>query len=1102
MVKVDTPENQALAETATAASGTSVPVSGESLAVGAGIGRYTVKSVLGSGGMGVVYAAYDPDLDRKVALKLLHGRPGEGSASVDQRARLLREARAIAKISHPNVISVFEVGTVDDTDFVAMELVDGGDLAVWLAERRDWREVLRVMRRAGRGLESAHAAGLVHRDFKPANVLMGTDGRVRVTDFGLARPLDSAALERGGGTVNEDDVSVSDTLAHDGIFTRTGAILGTPAYMAPEQHRGEPSDARTDQFSFCVALYEALYGERPFVGESLAALREATLAGRVGEPPRTAQVPAWVRRVVLRGLSSDPEQRFESMGALLVELGRDPAARRKRIAGAVTVVAVIVAAIVFGVVRGRAGTASAKPCADAASRLVGVWDPQVRARVRDAFARRDRGAVFGQFSALLDRYAASWAALDAKTCRATRVAHKRSEGDLHLHTGCLLARKRELASVVEVFSTPTDEAFDHAVQAAQALTPVDSCADLDALRRGVKPPTDELTRRAAEDLRGELAQIKALQEAARFTDAVPRADKALTRARALAYQPVLAEVLYRVGRLQYFMDRPAQARQAFERVVLIADAVSYDELRARALVGMTQVSATYSSNGEATRTVARRARAAVRRYKSDLELGARLANALGMMLVAEEDFGAALSQFESAYDDYRQARGDKHLRAARPLRMIAQILLAQNEPARALEFARRALATLQLLGPSHPRVAAAHHLVASALRMNARYDEARAEDLVARRFWESPRGKAYIGALGDKPEPAGPTRSVSGTVRGPDGTPVAGAEVIASAMLAGDGKYLLGAVRPSAERQLRVARTTTGPDGTFTLAEVAEEALLIAAEHSDHGRSMAHTLSSSGAVTGLALRLRPFGRVEGRVVPWSASEQAQGVMANPRSSDGTQTRQSVGVALSKDGRFVIERLAPGKYVLQVGQGGSAGLAVQRHPMEVIGGETARPTLRPSTAGVEVEISVRDLGGMPIEAAQVLLLRKKVQAKTVKKLIRIIGALGSKGTLHLGFVAERRALLGVGGDPLARSPRPEPLDKIARFRTVVPGRWSLCVIPIGGDLKDPVFKKRLGEANAGLTVNCRRVRVKPAPAKQRIVVQVPLMKPLPASSKTP
>ena len=285
----------------------------KTLAIGDRVGRYLVLSAIGAGGMGVVFAAYDPQLDRKIALKLL--RSGLAVSSKDARTRLRREAQAIAQLSHPNVVSVYDVGTTDDGDlYIAMEFVEGDTLTSWLRKYpRTWREIIEVFLQAARGLWSAHGVGLLHRDFKPDNVLVGSDSRVRVTDFGLARSVlapDEAAQARPEMT------------ALNIALTATGTVLGTPRYMPPEQMTGPDLDARSDQFSFCVALYEALYGMHPLRdGTSVSMLEHGD---RALAPPEGQKIPVAIGRAVLRGLERDRTRRFPSMGALIDELAPPP----------------------------------------------------------------------------------------------------------------------------------------------------------------------------------------------------------------------------------------------------------------------------------------------------------------------------------------------------------------------------------------------------------------------------------------------------------------------------------------------------------------------------------------------------------------------------------------------------------------------------------------------------------------------------------------------------------------------------------------------------------------------------------------------------------
>jgi len=311
------------------------------IAAGDTIGRYIILARLGAGGMGVVYTAYDPQLDRKVALKLL--RTGTVLGEAEARSRLIREAQAIAQLSHPNVVAVYDVGTAITGDvYIAMELVEGETLTSWLGHwDRSWREILELFFQAGRGLAAAHARGLVHRDFKPDNVLVGSDGRVRVTDFGLARSLIDQVDELARDHPRPELEALRATL------TATGTVLGTPRYMAPEQLRGADADARSDQFSLCVALYEALYDRHPLPGDSIIDVVQHGAEPR--PPPAESKVPVAIGRAIMRGLSTDPIKRFPALAALLVELTPAPVHPRRR----------QVAAVLGGVALAAGGAAAA-----------------------------------------------------------------------------------------------------------------------------------------------------------------------------------------------------------------------------------------------------------------------------------------------------------------------------------------------------------------------------------------------------------------------------------------------------------------------------------------------------------------------------------------------------------------------------------------------------------------------------------------------------------------------------------------------------------------------------------------------------------------------
>ena len=317
------------------------------------IGRFTVLRMLGEGGMGVVYAAYDIELDRKVAIKLVRESATEGTIG---HTSMLREAQAMAKLSHPHVVQIYEVGLHEEQVFVAMEFVKGRTLTAWLTEApRTWKEIRDMFVQAGHGLAAAHAEGLVHRDFKPDNVLVGGDERARVADFGLA------GIEQGNrrrGALSESArLSLRRLGDLDAELTVAGAVQGTPAYMSPEQHRGDETDARTDLFSLCVALWEALYGERPFPGDTLESLAAAVTQGQLRPRPATTEVPEWLHAALVAGLATDREQRTQTIDELIFQATFDvrqlPRPRTWRIAGAIAAAAVLAATTAYLAVRER-----------------------------------------------------------------------------------------------------------------------------------------------------------------------------------------------------------------------------------------------------------------------------------------------------------------------------------------------------------------------------------------------------------------------------------------------------------------------------------------------------------------------------------------------------------------------------------------------------------------------------------------------------------------------------------------------------------------------------------------------------------------------------
>ena len=502
----------------------------EHLARGQALGRYILLEPLGEGGMGVVYAAYDPELDRRVALKLLrHGAADDSSMG---RARLVREAQAMAKLSHPNVITVFDVGAVEGRVFVSMELVVGDDLRGWLAAAaRTPAEILRVFVQAGRGLAAAHAAGLIHRDFKPGNVLVGEDGTVRVADFGLARRLG----EREGSDDGQALVATPVEGTPEAV-TRTGAVIGTPAYMAPEQHLGRDLDARADQFSFCVALWEALQGERPFRATHPVELMVQVTRGEIMPSAKDGAMPAWIRRVLARGLAPDPAQRFASMTELLAALDRDP--RRRRLAvGSVAGIATLGAVAWLAV-------APEEPCAGAERQLAEVWSPARRDQLSERFAATglpyaaDAAASVGR---RLDAYGAAWIEARVKACAAALADPQADVPEDVPMSRCVERRRRDLGALVDVLVDADAALVERASEALGGLRALETCFD-PALGFGDVPlPADPDARAAVEAARDALGRVNAASLAGRRREALELSTEVWGEAVRLGDVALLAE---------------------------------------------------------------------------------------------------------------------------------------------------------------------------------------------------------------------------------------------------------------------------------------------------------------------------------------------------------------------------------------------------------------------------------------------------------------------------------------------------------------------------------------------------------------------------------
>ncbi len=708
---------------------------GPQLERGTQVGRYLILEPLGMGGMAVVYAAYDPELDRKVAVKLVRA-DAVGEAA---RLRLVREAQAIARLAHPNVVAVFDAGTWEGQVFLAMELVDGGTLTEWLAQgKRSWQEVREVFGQAGRGLAAAHAAGLVHRDFKPSNVLIGKDGRVRVGDFGLARPADAGGEARGAAAASALDVAL----------TNPGDLLGTPRYMAPEQHQRRPADARSDQFGFCVALYEALYGQPPFApkggsvatdstveggGEDgdltsntadlppLMALAAEVLAGRVREPPASARVPARLYRVVLRGLRTDPTARYPSMDALLTELGRDRSAANRRLFVGGTAAAL---AVVAGMALGSRDAPAAPSCSLAAARADQVWGGEQRAALTTRFVAtgHPRAAdAAARAAAVVDDYAGHWREMRVAACEATRHGEQ-SGALLDLRMRCLDRRLNELAGTIALVGADRD-AVDGAARAIGSVTALDGCADAAALSAPVPPPEAPALAAQVAAVGDDLDQVIAYYRAGRYREGLERAVPVSAAAERTGYDPLIASALFWQGELAAEAGDAKAARALLERALPAAGRGHDDNVAADAMLAQIWLLGVDGDEPDAALALRPAAEAAVHRIGDPPALRARLLHYLASVLKEQRRNREAIPLEQEALA-LRERGGDRHELAA-SLSTLAELLRAEGHPAEAIGHLRRVRALLeQTLGREHPTVAIAINQLAFALERHGELAEA------------------------------------------------------------------------------------------------------------------------------------------------------------------------------------------------------------------------------------------------------------------------------------------------------------------------------------------------------------------------------------------
>ncbi len=715
-----------------ATSATNRPsVPSPTLARGSALGRYIVLAKVGQGGMGVVYAGYDPELDRKVAIKLLH--PTADDASETQgRARLVREAQSLARLQHPEVLTVHDVGEHDGRVFVAMEFVEGRTLRTWLREApRAWRDVLAVFVAASRGLLAAHEKGLVHRDFKPDNVMLdveprtGAVQRVRVMDFGLARE---------SGLPDELDTEGGAARARSDGLTRPGAIVGTLGYLAPEQYRGEPIDARSDQFAFCVALWEGLFGERPFVGSTHAAVVAALAAG----PPRAtagAAVPSWLREVVARGLAIDPAARWPSMRELSQALRDDPTGRRRRRWVVAIASATLIGGLGFSELRERSRLAACEADSRALERQ---WN-DARGDVETALLAT--GASHAPRTVALvderiDARVEAWRSARLESCVERPNLDERTAG---LQDDCFAALREELGDRIDILAHADQAILNRAVGLLGVGMMTAPCMDRAQLQRRASKANTLASPEQIAELRGRIARAGILETAGEYEDALQLATDALASAVAIDEIGLVAAARHRRGRVLNEMARFPESERELTDSFFEALRGGDEALATEGAVVLTALVGANLARRDDGMLWGRQAELLIELHGDPSgELEGSLAHSLGLVSLTAGDYADAVAQLERALALRVAAHGEHSLLAIRALKSLGAAYERHLFTAEALAHLERAVElSEEMLGPDHPLVADARNDLAVALLGADRGEEAIAQLDHAARIYEA-----------------------------------------------------------------------------------------------------------------------------------------------------------------------------------------------------------------------------------------------------------------------------------------------------------------------------------------------------------------------------
>jgi len=990
------------------------------------LGRYRLERELGAGAMGVVHAAFDPDLERRIALKVLRS----ASATLQAKDRLMREARAMARLAHPNVVTVHEVGTAGGRDFIAMELIHGESLAEWMrATRRPPAAILDAFIAAGRGLAAAHAAGVVHRDFKPHNVLRSREGRIVVTDFGLAREAETTLPPALDATLPLGTASGTPS-ALSGL-TMTGSLLGTPAYMAPEQWLGGAVTQATDQFAYCVALWEAFAGARPYPGPTLDDLR-----AQVGRGPGAldaSRIPRRVRSILRRGLDPDPARRWPSMDALLARLVR--AQRRPGVALAIAAAAVAAAAIAVVVLQPAAAPVAA--CEPPARDIDTVWSPAIRSE----FAAK----TSAEHVAVLDMAYWGWRAARGAAC------HEAPQIRLS-QLQCLDGALGRFDALRQGFARAPQAAAEE-IQ-AQLVDP--------AICR--KPATTDIPRLALAATPDAVAAYAMYGLA--FALPPPGADGKPSSATAKPSDAAIASLLAAPGgdpcarvvvslAFEHASSDVPRARQIVADAISAADQCGDERLRADLMSRESRFHwevPVVGPKGAAAMRLATTAAAHV--MQPDVE--ATLAGFAAAIAWQTGRLDEALRLIDAQIAGFRKA--------SLPRRTIQAVIYRNNirlvrSDARDLENIRRDVSAWRPL-------ALAHQLTELARRLDiqdavARYnagDLAAHADLI--KLWQTQ----------PPPERPGRGRRTTGQVVEPDGRPVAGARVAASGDLRADSigigvPMFFGNLR---DDDLRIA--TSDDRGQFAIEDITPEGV-IAAQLGDR-RSKPAAIADR-----VRLVLEPTRTVSGKVA-LGTTEHTRAVIGCVTVSDPTGRMGQIA-PVAADGSFSLAGVSIGALRIGATARGNGEenssieyVAVPASPAPVTG-----LSLRLSQSQRTVDVVVRSAVATPLEGGQVILLTGK---QTIRNLGELIRAQNAGVQTHMA-----RPMVGESV-PRAVLDRVRSGDLVAHIEHATPGELTACAFGLSGDLHDPDYIRTLQNHLSQLAVKCEHV----GPNTDIVVLAVP------------